>query len=169
MHDNRVVVGGHARDKAGGKTKNADQTIAIDRATVAALRAWRGVQDRDRRVLWQRLSFRRLRVHLRGRSPTSPGHHPAAFRPPRRGRGALADHLPRCCGTLYATGALKAGVSAKVVSDRIGHANVGFFLQTYAHVLGNDDREAAEQAASFLIGDGWDLVEEGAAEDDETV
>ncbi len=69
----------------------------------------------------------------------------------------------------YATGALKAGVSAKVVSDRFGHANVGFFLQTYAHVLGSDDREAAEQAASFLIGDGWDLAGEGAAEDDETI
>jgi hypothetical protein len=27
----------------------------------------------------------------------------------------------------------------KVVSDRIGHANVGFFLQTHAHVLKNDD------------------------------
>ncbi|MCW2687812.1 MAG: integrase, partial [Mycobacterium sp.] len=26
VHDNRVVVGGHARDKAGGKTINADQT-----------------------------------------------------------------------------------------------------------------------------------------------
>ena len=33
----------------------------------------------------------------------------------------------------------------KVVSDRIGHANVGFFLQTYAHVLVDDDREAAQQ------------------------
>ena len=53
-------------------------------------------------------------------------------------------------------GALKAGVSPKVVSDRIGHANVGFFLQTYAHVLKNDDREAAEQAASFLLGTSWD-------------
>jgi integrase len=30
----------------------------------------------------------------------------------------------------YATGALKAGISPKVVSQRIGHANVGFFLQT---------------------------------------
>ena len=69
----------------------------------------------------------------------------------------------------YATGALKAGVSANVVSDRIGHANVGFFLQTYAHVLGNDDRDAAEQAASFLIGDGWDPGDDGTAEDDETV
>jgi hypothetical protein len=35
------------------------------------------------------------------------------------------------------------------------HADVGFFLQTYAHVLKNDDRDAAEQAASFLIGDDW--------------
>ncbi|MDT5054113.1 MAG: hypothetical protein QOF66_2479 [Mycobacterium sp.] len=48
------------------------------------------------------------------------------------------------------------GVSPKVVSDRIEHANVGFFLQTYAHVLNNDDREAAEQAASFLVGRSWD-------------
>jgi hypothetical protein len=39
-----------------------------------------------------------------------------------------------------------------VVSQRIGHANVGFFLQTYAHVPGNDDRDAAEQAAAFLLG-----------------
>ena len=56
----------------------------------------------------------------------------------------------------YATGALKAGVSPKILSERIGHADVGFFLQTYAHVITNDDREAAEQAASFLIGNGWD-------------
>jgi hypothetical protein len=55
-----------------------------------------------------------------------------------------------------ATSALKARLSPKVVSERIGHANVGFFLQTYAHVLKNDDRDAAEQAASFLLGAGWD-------------
>jgi len=46
-------------------------------------------------------------------------------------------------------------VSPKVISERIGHANVGFFLETYAHVLGDDDREAADQAASFLLGDDW--------------
>lgn len=47
------------------------------------------------------------------------------------------------------------GISPKVISERIGHANVGFLLETYAHVLGNDDREAAEQAAEFLLGDAW--------------
>jgi integrase len=167
VHDNRVVVAGHARDKAGGKTVNADQTIAIDRATVAALRAWRGVQDREREFFG---------------SDYHPGHYVFTFedgRPPhpdtirqRFDRLAAAAGLSRITfhdlRHSYATGALKAGVSAKVVSDRIGHANVGFFLQTYAHVLGNDDREAAEQAASFLIGDGWDPGEDGAAEDDET-
>jgi Phage integrase family len=58
-----------------------------------------------------------------------------------------------------AAGALKAGVSPTVVSERIGHADVGFFLQIYAHVLKNDDRAAAEQAASYLIGAGWDTQE----------
>jgi len=33
VHDNRVVVGGRVRNESGGKTKNADQTISIDRAT----------------------------------------------------------------------------------------------------------------------------------------
>jgi hypothetical protein len=47
-------------------------------------------------------------------------------------------------------------VNPKIVSDRIGHANVGFFLQTYAHVLKNDDRQAAEQAASYRLGSVWD-------------
>jgi hypothetical protein len=61
------------------------------------------------------------------------------------------------------------GGRPKVVSDRIGHANVGFFLQTYAHVLGNDDREAAEQAASFLIEDGWGPDEKEADQSDETI
>ena len=68
----------------------------------------------------------------------------------------LADRF----GRHAATGALRAGVSPKVISERIGHANVGFFLETYAHVLGNDDREAAEQAASFLLGDAWDTDDE---------
>jgi integrase len=60
----------------------------------------------------------------------------------------------------YATGALKAGINPKVVSERIGHADVGYFLQTYAHVLTNDDREAAEQAATFLIGNAWETYDE---------
>jgi integrase len=155
IHDNRVVVGGHARDKAGGKTRNADKTISIDRTTVAVLRTWREQQDRER-------AFYGADYH--------PGDYVFTFedgRPPhpdtirqRFDRLAAAAGLSRITfhdlRHSYATGAIKAGVSPKIISERIGHADVGFFLQTYAHVLTNDDRDAAEQAASFLIGEGWE-------------
>jgi hypothetical protein len=52
-------------------------------------------------------------------------------------------------------------ISQKVISERIGHANVRFFMQTYAYVLRNDDRDAAERAAAFLIGNSWDPADAG--------
>lgn len=136
--------------QVGRQDQDADQTIFINRATLAALREWRKVQDVER-------AFFRSDYHpgdyvftyQDGRPP-----HPDTIRQ-RFDRLAAAaglarntfDDLRHC----YATAALKAGVSPKVVSDRIGHANVGFFLETYAHVLKKDDREADEQAASFLL------------------
>jgi len=55
----------------------------------------------------------------------------------------------------YATAALEGGVAMKVVSERIGHSNVSFTMQTYAHVRAEADHEAAQQAADFLLGDAW--------------
>jgi integrase len=161
VHDNRVVVGGQARDKAGGKTKNADQTISIDRVTTAALQRWREVQNREREFFG---------------SDYNPGNYVFTFedgRPPhpdtirqRFDRLAAAAGLPRITfhdlRHSYATGALKAGINPKVISEQIGHANVGFFLETYAHVVRTDDRDAAEQAAAFWIGDPWDPSEHGS-------
>jgi hypothetical protein len=116
VHDNRVVVGGHARDKAGGKTKNADQTISIDRATVAALRRWAHGAGRRASVLRWRLSPRRQRVHLRGRPPAPPRHDQAAFRRPRSSRrlSRITFHDLRHS---YATGAVKADINPKVVAS----------------------------------------------------
>jgi integrase len=155
VHDNRVVVGGQARDKAGGKTHNADKTISIDRTTLAALRRWRLEQDREREFFGTDYHPGDYVFTFEdGRPP-----HPDSIRQ-RFDRLAAAAGLARIAfhdlRHSYATGALKAGVSPKVVSERIGHADVGFFLQTYAHVLKNDDRAAAEQAASFLIGTDWE-------------
>jgi integrase len=50
VHANTVVVGRRARDKAGGKTHNAEKTISIDRARVAALRRWRKLQNGEREL-----------------------------------------------------------------------------------------------------------------------
>jgi integrase len=161
VHDNRVVVKGHAREKEGGKTKNADQTISIDRAAAAALCNWRVVQNHEREFF-------------------GAGYHPGDYvftfedgRPPRPDtirqrfdRLAAAAGLSRI--TFHdlrhsdATGALKAGISPKVISERIGHTTVGFFLQTHAHVMRNDDRDAAERRPAFLIGNGRDPADAGS-------
>ncbi len=162
VHDNRVVVGGHARDKEGGKTMNADQTISIDRATVAALRDWRETQNRER-VFFGHDYHPGDYVFTfdDGRPP-----HPDSIRQrfnrlaAAAGLSRITFHDPRHS---YATGALKAGISPKVISQRIGHANVEFFLQTYAHVLRNDHRDAAEPAAAFLVGSGWGPADEGSS------
>lgn len=50
----------------------------------------------------------------------------------------------------HATHLLAAGINARVVSERLGHADVGFTLQVYGHVLPGQQREAAEAAARLV-------------------
>jgi integrase len=52
----------------------------------------------------------------------------------------------------WATLALKAGVNAKVVQERLGHATIGITLGTYSHVTAGMQREAAEAVASLIFG-----------------
>jgi integrase len=50
----------------------------------------------------------------------------------------------------YATAALSAGVKVKVLSQRLGHADVTVTLRVYDHVLPGDDRAAADLVAAAL-------------------
>ncbi len=52
----------------------------------------------------------------------------------------------------YATAALKAGVSPKVISERLGHSAVAFTLQTYTHVIPGMDQDAANAVAQLIMG-----------------
>lgn len=52
----------------------------------------------------------------------------------------------------YATAALAAGVPVKVLSSRLGHADVAVTLRTYAHVMPGDDEDAASRVADFIAG-----------------
>ena len=53
----------------------------------------------------------------------------------------------------YATIAIGvARVPIKVVSQRLGHANVKITMGTYAHVLPGDDEAAADAAAAAILG-----------------
>ena len=46
--------------------------------------------------------------------------------------------------------ALRAGVHPKVVSERLGHSEVGITLNTYSHVTPELDRDAAETVAGLI-------------------
>jgi integrase len=51
----------------------------------------------------------------------------------------------------YATAALMAGISARVISERLGHASVAFTLQTYGHFIPGMDRDAATTVADLIL------------------
>ena len=53
----------------------------------------------------------------------------------------------------YATAALAAGIPAKVVSERLGHANIAITLDVYSHVIPGMDAQAANAVASLILGD----------------
>lgn len=47
---------------------------------------------------------------------------------------------------------LAAGESPKVVSERLGHGNVAFTLEVYAHVIPAQERMAADRIGAVLLG-----------------
>ena len=51
----------------------------------------------------------------------------------------------------YASVALSAGVHPKVVSERLGHANIGITLDTYSHCLPALSEEAACRVAALVV------------------
>jgi integrase len=60
----------------------------------------------------------------------------------------------------YASAALRAGVPAKVVSERLGHATISITLDTYTHVLPEQDAQAAKIVADLILG--GEAVPEGS-------
>jgi len=50
----------------------------------------------------------------------------------------------------HATHLLRAGINAKVVSERLGHASIGITLDTYSHVMPGMQEEAAEKIDAGL-------------------
>jgi integrase len=51
----------------------------------------------------------------------------------------------------YATAALAAGIPAEIVSERLGHANVQITLDTYSHVIPGLDEQAAATVARLIL------------------
>jgi len=72
-------------------------------------------------------------------------------------RHAKAAELPRVrlhdVRHAYATAALEAGETLKVVSARLGHAQTAITSDLYQHVSKQLDQEAANRVAGYILGE----------------
>ncbi len=141
------------------KTSAGARTISLDEDTRAVLRAWRTEQTAEFMRLGIRPDHGLCFTAESGRG-LWPNRVTARF-------GDLCDELglPRIGvhGLRHsaATYMIGAGVSPKLVAQRLGHANPSITLGTYSHVLPGHDRAAADAYASAL-GDCDQSVTSGA-------
>ena len=131
------------------KTDKGWRTVALDRATVAALRSHRARQLEERLAAGEAYDDQSLVIcDVFGRPI-----HPKTL-------SYYFEHAVKTCGLKrirlhdlrhsHATLALKAGVHPRVVQERLGHANVGITLDTYSHVNMPMQVEAADLVAGLI-------------------
>ena len=135
-------AGGH-REVADPKTASGRRRVDLPDRTVEALRAHRGrLKVTPHPEAWVFTDtrggpLRRSNLLRRDWAPLLA----------RAGLAGVRFHdLRHTCASLL----LAAGVHPKVVQERLGHATVGITLDTYSHVVGSLQREAADRIDELL-------------------
>jgi integrase len=156
--DAGVVRVAQARVRAGNqvvagepKTARGRRTIALDPATVAALRQHRKRQSEERLAAGPHYADSGLAFTMPGGTPIHPNRFSLWFRRHARAAGLPPIRLHDMRHS-YATAGLAAGVPPKVMSERLGHATVAFTLDTYTSALPAMDKSAADVVAGLILG-----------------
>ena len=139
-----------------GPTKTCKpRVVDVDPGTVVVLRAYR----RERGSMALQLARDGSVVF---------GDHEGRWRHPERVSHLFREQQARCARALgedapplirlhdlrhtHATILLRDRENVKVVSERLGHANVTVTLATYSHVMPGDQRQAAARFAALVGG-----------------
>lgn len=140
---NREVVEGDV------KTPRSRRGVDLDAATVAVLRAHRARQLEQRLLMGVGYTDRDLVFASVTGEPLNPDSIGRAFT-----REVERMDLPRIrfhdLRHTHATHLLAAGVNMKLVSERLGHATVGFTLDVYGHVMPGQQAGAAAAVAALV-------------------
>ncbi|MGQ0631794.1 MAG: tyrosine-type recombinase/integrase [Sporichthyaceae bacterium] len=131
------------------KTAKGRRTVALDPATVTAVRVHRTRQLKERLALGGDYQDQDLVVCQRDGTPVHPKTVSYQF-----GKAARNAKLPPIrlhdLRHTHATLALKAGIHPRIVQERLGHANVSITLDTYSHVDLDMQAAAARQVAALI-------------------
>ena len=133
------------------KTAKGRRSLALDPVTVAALREHRTRQLEQRLAVGPRWRDSGLVFSWPDGRPIHPQRFSQWFEQHARAAGLPKIRLHDMRHS-YATAALAAGVPAKVVSERLGHANIAITMDTYSHVLPGLDAQAADTVARLILG-----------------
>ena len=124
------------------KTESSNRTIAISKASVKVLREHQERQKEEFALLGKRWTMDSPVIVNTVGKYMEPSDLSEAFGKSARQLGyKLTFHDTRHA---HATILLKAGVSMKVVSERLGHSSILMTMDLYAHVLEGMDKDAAE-------------------------
>ena len=126
------------------KTTKSLRQIALTPSSAQVLREHRCEQDNITRLLGDRLAEDSLIFTLPGGMPMTPDVVSHTFRKVARKAEVLTLRLHDLRHT-HASLMLQQGIHPKIVSERLGHANIQMSLDTYSHVLPGLQEAAAQR------------------------
>ncbi|MFN2505793.1 MAG: tyrosine-type recombinase/integrase [Acidimicrobiales bacterium] len=135
-----LVAIGYELHQTRGKTRNARRPIDLDPTTLSVLAGWKALQAAELAAVgidndgWVFTDGDAKPIHPHALSQTFERIARRAGVPVIRLHDLRHTH-----GSLL----IKEGVPVKVVSERLGHANIAFTIQTYQHVLPSMQADAA--------------------------
>ena len=142
LHLNRGLVAvGYEVHQTRGKTKTARRSVDLDDTTLTILAGWRAFQAAE----FAAVGITNDEGWVFTDGDGEPVHPHAVYEAFRRivhnaGVPAIRFHdLRHTHGSLLITDE----IPVKVVSERLGHANIAFTMQTYQHVLPGMQADAA--------------------------
>jgi integrase len=135
------------------KTGRSRREIGLDAATVAALNSHKTRQGAERLKWGPTYAATDLVFTWEDGRPLHPNVISRTF-----ARAAEKADLPvirlHDLRHSYASAALEAGVSIKVVSERLGHSSISITGDIYSHVRAEVDQAAADKVAGVILGAG---------------
>lgn len=144
----RIVVAGHAED-SDGKTAAGERTISLDSFTVEALKGYLAMLDAKREAFGATYPTHGKLMRFEDGRQLHPDTVTRRFNRLVDAAGVRRIRLHDVRHT-YSTLALDAGADPKLVSDRVGHANMNVTFQIYTHRSTGKDREIANTLATLI-------------------
>jgi integrase len=132
------------------KTQNGRRLVALDPATAAALSELRTRREEESAGEDRTLEPGDIVFTDEQGEPLHPERATRLFHKASKKAGVPEIRLHDLRHS-HASLALAAGIHPKVVSERLGHANIGITLDTYSHLLPALSEEAACRVAALVV------------------